>query len=77
MNSWTYNGAMYNGYFPFDPFTSSYAEKSFFLDAGINNLRPQVRGTSIALILENKSTDGSWAVEEINGVVRDAGRRRL
>lgn len=77
MNNTVMNGAAFNSFYPPVAYTSEFAEAAFTLSPGVNNLRPKVRGNAFVLVLENKSTDGNWAVEEINVIGRDAGRRRV
>ena len=58
------------------PWVAAYARTTYTLTAGVNNLRPNVRGTSIIIVLENADNTTYWALEDIQGTSIDAGRRR-
>lgn len=76
MNFHELNGAALNGYDINNPYVSPQTRASYNLVAGVNNLRPKLRGTSMCIVLENKGNGGNWAVEGVRGTSRDAGRRR-
>lgn len=76
MNTFVMNGAVMNGTLIPEPFVGTNAEASFFAEAGVNNYRPNVRGTSVIIVLEDKAAGQEWSTESLTAQSRDAGRRR-